>query len=300
MTTATQSAFYATVKKLTASVIYHSAKLCESLYDLGSVRPEGETKYLYFGAQRSYVYPVKLTRNVFGDNGIMKVAVTMDTITRTCYITFSGTQDLEYWLYNTDTDPVTMPEADLPVHEGFYDLFKSCLNEQLLVDLIRSKVYLCDRFVFCGHSAGGAVANLAAAYCRNRLSEHNKEIFVVDFGTPRFCTREASEWFADNRVSFQNYLDLVTCAPFNTFLGSDRKYITVGKPFLMKSSGLSSNGWRRTLSLMFYYFFALLRFEITSKVVHEHSMEEYMRRLSNCMNQLYNRMTLEGDNNEVP
>jgi len=165
-----------------------------------------------------YTRSVDLSRNLIGDVGHIKVAVT--ELGKDLYFGFSGTQDAEFWLYNIDGDIDKTPYTVLyginyDAHAGFLDLAKTVytLALQHLPEHIKDLSQY-DNLYFTGHSAGGAVAALMPFFVRQKqlLLTHDK-LKVIDFGSPRIWADSCEYPFERHR--FQHVFDLIPCAPLH-------------------------------------------------------------------------------------
>lgn len=79
------------------------------------------------------------------------------------------------------------------VHEGFLHQYKS-IQKQILAQLFQLKF---ETAVFCGHSVGGAVAVIAAAYYLSTPQRHTKRVRIHTFGSPRVGNKAFSDFFND-------------------------------------------------------------------------------------------------------
>ena len=149
---------------------------------------------------------VPLSRNVIGMQGKITVAWYLDTKNRSLYVSLSGTRDPEFWLYNTDSDPVPCKDGWM-IHEGFFSLTSEVFPH--LMDLVK----LCesgkvDRIYWTGHSAGGACAGIMPFLFSPFIDEQH----IIDFGTPRYLLK-GEKPYPFPRLRFQNIHDVVPCLP---------------------------------------------------------------------------------------
>jgi len=126
------------------------------------------------------------------------------------YVTFRGTSSFKDVL--TDLNISTYRIRDkIRVHEGFYMQFKS-----VEIEITKRLVHNFDatRIIFAGHSLGGALAQIAAAY----YGEIFDYSFVAchTFGSPRVGNKYFVEWFSkhvDENVRIANKKDPVPMIP---------------------------------------------------------------------------------------
>lgn len=93
-------------------------------------------------------------------------------------LTFRGTQEPVDWLTNLNSEMVPFREGIGIVHAGFYKAF---LSVKEIVDHVVHGRKLDKPIIICGHSLGGAISNLVAAYLR-KLGHSN--IMMYTFGSP--------------------------------------------------------------------------------------------------------------------
>lgn len=111
-----------------------------------------------------------------GDGDFM---VSRRRIGTTVYVVFRGSVDLSDWLRNLCREQMNHPWGR--VHKGTYTSLLN--NEAVFVDFVRPSYY--THHVFCGHSAGGAYAQLAASLMLMAGMISPAEIDVVTFGSQR-------------------------------------------------------------------------------------------------------------------
>ena len=91
---------------------------------------------------------------------------------------FRGTQELVDWATNLNSEMVQFKEGVGIVHAGFYKAFTSV---KPIIDTVVKEMNPEKPILICGHSLGGAITNLVAAYLRK--SGHSK-IMIYTFGSP--------------------------------------------------------------------------------------------------------------------
>lgn len=128
----------------------------------------------------------------------------------TVYVTFRGTSSFSDILTDIDIRTIRIKDK-IRVHEGFYNQFKSVeieITKRLIKNLDAKNI------IFCGHSLGGALAQLAAAYYGEILDFAN--VVCHTFGSPRVGNKYFVEWFSkhvDENIRIENNRDPVPMIP---------------------------------------------------------------------------------------
>ena len=160
--------------------------------------------------------PVVLDRNLVGPSGEMRVQTELIDFDRSDYthcavVGLSGTDDLEYWHYNVDTQEVGLPIKGLGnyyCHHGYHTL----ANEVL--ETVTAAIGTPEdnrEVILTGHSAGAATALVLSLLL---VEKGYAGVSVVTFGCPRvFTTRGDTQTFPIPHIRFQSPYDLVPCAP---------------------------------------------------------------------------------------
>jgi hypothetical protein len=142
-------------------------------------------------------------------------------------ISFRGTDTLADWFVNLDVRQYDCDDIDIPcemgdVHRGFMD---ELILAMPLLDHLFYRMKASDKdepasIIFTGHSQGGAIAAIAAAYFTHK---HDlKNVRLITFGQPR-----AGGWdfrdFLEEKVGIENILrldadnDVVPTVPAGVF-----------------------------------------------------------------------------------
>lgn len=135
----------------------------------------------------------------------------------TIYVTFRGTSDACDLLDVLDIRPKKLMN-DIYVHTGFAQQFMS-LESKLTVDIkdiIAS--HPIERIVFAGHSMGGAIAIIAAAYYGNLFA--TTHITCHTFGCPSVGNDAFVKWYAhnvDESIRLEIEEDLIPLISINDF-----------------------------------------------------------------------------------
>jgi predicted lipase len=180
-----------------------AARLSETVYTMPENRQWTTVN------RRTRVCSAEMSQNLIGDNGTIQVAYEVDR--DTLYISYSGTEDPENWLYNIEYKSVSY--YGYRMHEGFLQLSLEALTALLRGGELHRAINVngINSIVHCGHSAGGAVAGIMPIL----LSLHEYDTEVIDFGCPKYL-QEDQATFAElpyRRTRFVNNLDVVPKLP---------------------------------------------------------------------------------------
>lgn len=137
---------------------------------------------------------------------------TYETIGDRKYIIFPGTDGARDWQTNTTFNSLVSPyqgegyQGKVRVHRGFYQAYLSVREEVL-------KVANCDRkLILAGHSAGGAIAQIAAVDINYQL---DKPVETITFGSPA-CGNKYWQQSASSRIKTNsNYIIPFDLVPFS-------------------------------------------------------------------------------------
>ena len=253
--------------------IHLSAILSNSIYLVKDNDKWTEDAFVYGG--KIFTINIPLKRNLIGDKGSINVGYCVQG--ETLYLTYAGTQDIEFWLYNADTDVRFFHGIGL--HEGFLRLseevesvlFKDDFLEKLIEENQINKV------VHCGHSAGGAVAGILALKCYESNFGANCDNVIIDYGTPRYLKQnQALDIFPCERLRFQEVYDLIPCTPL-TWRGPLPGFEHFGSVnYTTPDFKLLSNPpWYRSFVFVRKYLRSLLGGKPVSAVIEHHSMANY-------------------------
>lgn len=123
-------------------------------------------------------------------------------------VVIRGTHEILEWAGNLDLGTGI-------VHEGFArardDLTKN-LNRYLSALHISSTAESGTKFLVTGHSRGGAVANLTAAYLMDSMKVPREDVYAYTFAAPAVSVRAAEAGY-ENIFNITNREDLVTRIP---------------------------------------------------------------------------------------
>jgi pimeloyl-ACP methyl ester carboxylesterase len=128
----------------------------------------------------------------------------------TVYITFRGTSSLKDAMIDLNLSRYRIKNK-IKVHEGFYTQFKS-VELELTKRLLKSDD--ATKIVFAGHSLGGALAQIAAAYYGEIFDF--SYVACHTFGSPRVGNSHFVEWFeknVDENVRVVNKRDPIPMVP---------------------------------------------------------------------------------------
>ncbi|WP_300657227.1 lipase family protein [Pseudomonas sp.] len=145
-------------------------------------------------------------------------------------ISLRGTQETPDILRDLDAHQVPYAEGDGQAHRGFYEAFQAAKTfiERYMRAFLRPE----HSIVVCGHSLGGAIALLLAAWLRRNWS---KDIQLYTFGSPRAGDRafvQSAAALTHHRLV--NHNDPVPGVPF-TWLDTDNRLLLPGTVALFSS-----------------------------------------------------------------
>lgn len=253
--------------------IHLSAILCNSIYFVKDHNKWVEGSLIY--NSKIFTINIPLKRNLIGNRGSINVGYYIQD--ETLYLTYAGTQDIEFWLYNTDTDVSFFHGIGL--HEGFLKLseevelvlFKDDFLEKLIQENKINKV------VHCGHSAGGAVAGILALKCYESLLGIDCSHVIIDYGTPRYLKQDQPlNIFPCERLRFQEVYDLIPCTPL-TWRGPLPGFEHFGlvNYTTPEFKLLNNPPWYRSFVFIRKYLRSLIGGKPASVVLEHHSMSNY-------------------------
>ncbi|WP_345346031.1 lipase family protein [Rhodococcus olei] len=163
--------------------------------------------------------------------------------TRTAFVSFRGTRDLD-WLRDLDFEP----EAYAPiagfgqVHAGFqatYQLVRTSVAANLAAACAG-----CDQILLTGHSLGAALAVLAAPDIFRNMPPNTLEPRLVTFAGPRVGLSDFVTSFntaIESCFRVVNFLDIVPHVP-------PAPYTHVGAEIAVDSGGPIDLAWRHDLA----------------------------------------------------
>jgi hypothetical protein len=127
-------------------------------------------------------------------------------------VIFRGTDDLRDVLNDITFIPVDTIIGK--VHKGFHDAFLSVYHQ-----LSQKLIYTNKKLFLTGHSLGGALAIICAAYFRN------KNPMLITFGSPKVGTRKFWHYVKNiNHIRWANTYDIICKIPlFFCHFGEIRK-----------------------------------------------------------------------------
>lgn len=131
-------------------------------------------------------------------------------IDKTVYVTFRGTSSLKDAMVDLNISRYRIRDR-IRVHEGFFMQFKS-VEIQITKRLVHESD--AERIIFAGHSLGGALAQIAAAYY-GEIFDYS-HVACHSFGSPRVGNKYFVEWFSehvDENIRVMNRNDPVPMIP---------------------------------------------------------------------------------------
>ena len=258
--------------KITKDELHRSAMLAYAAYHVPAFPA-------WTAVKDSAGYPVRtisvvLDRNLIGEAGRIKIILYIKK--ETAFLAYSGTDDLEFWLYSFNTR--TTKFHGMEVHSGFYDIANTIYTDiqeeahpdgKLSTILEKRNV---TKIIQCGHSAGGAVAGLMGL-----MMGKKQKNYVVDFGTPRYVSGEPDfPNFPYDRYRFQQVYDLIPCIPL-TWRGPLPGYNHFGKSFYFLKDGsyIKKLPWYRPLRMAWDYAYGLATVSSLDRLKDNHEMISY-------------------------
>jgi triacylglycerol lipase len=175
--------------------------------------------------------------NVFGLMG-------RNSGTRTAFVSFRGTSDVEDWLADLDAFPDDYrPVSGFgQVHAGFQDVYD--LVRKSIATNLATAAAGCDEILLTGHSLGAALAVLAAPDVFRNMPPNAIEPRLITFAGPRVgLTDFVTAFNAAIESCFRvvNFLDIVPYVP-------PTPYAHVGAQITVDSGGPVQVGWRHSLT----------------------------------------------------
>ena len=175
------------------------------------------------GWQHTLSKTIPLKKNLIGKAGAITLLITR--VGEDVFITFSGTDDAEFWLYNLDLKVQAYwdshTEKGFGFHKGFFDMASevvgtlNSISKNSWPSEVSTFFQQCTgKIYWCGHSAGAAVAGICSILVDKNLPFWNRteDYQIIDFGSPRYISQKSQrpDWC---RTRFQEALDLVACTP---------------------------------------------------------------------------------------
>lgn len=173
-------------------------------------------------------------------------------------IVFRGVNDWKDALLAIDVGFNSKYHDLFTVHKGFYRAWEE-IQPQL--DKLLNSVNSDKPLIICGHSLGGAIAQLFGGY----YSDHFKNIQVYTFGSPRVGTSSWARFIKKQSLQtglqffcFINLSDIITSLPWKLFGWKTINPIRIGQKKLWNhffaTRGLSHKiaRYRRTLLLILH------------------------------------------------
>lgn len=187
----------------------------------------------------------------------------------TIYVTFRGTSSIKDALVDLNISRYRIRE-NIKVHEGFFNQFKS-VEIQITKRLVKDDDNV-KRIIFAGHSLGGALAQIAAAYYGDVFDFAH--VACHTFGSPRVGNSHFVEWFeknVDENVRVANRKDPVPMIPtFHYWKHTSNKCIMMYDDGTIDTKPTDVPWYQR-----------LYRLAASSKLS-EHDCDLYVKRLSDA------------------
>ncbi|MGB6208629.1 lipase family protein [Mycobacterium sp.] len=174
--------------------------------------------------------------NIFGLMG-------RNPATRSAFVSFRGTADVEDWLADLDAVPGDYrPVSGFgQVHTGFQDAYQLVRNS--VATNLAGATAGCDEILITGHSLGAALAVLAAPDIFRSMPPNKIEPRLITFAGPRVGLPDFVTAFnaaIESCFRVVNFLDIVPYVP-------PPPYVHVGAQITVDSGGPVQVGWRHSL-----------------------------------------------------
>lgn len=160
-------------------------------------------------------------------------AIYHDIISNTIYVSFRGTSEKKD--FKTDATYFSKKFLDTKAHRGFVNAFYMVENEILNTLNNYMKADTEYNFIFCGHSLGGALAQLGFYYFIKTQKIKYKEIKLITAGSPKVFIKkyltEIHEYFRSRAIRITHADDVVPDLPPQTIILRllNEKYIHLGQ-----------------------------------------------------------------------
>lgn len=196
----------------------------------------------------------------------------------TIYITFRGTKDICDVIDVMDIRPKKLLK-NIMIHNGFYEQFFS-IEDAITKDIKEIiNLFPIERIIFSGHSMGGGVAAIAAAYYASMFKMMH--ITCHTFGIPLIGNNEFVKWFdegVDECIRLEIEEDIVPFIPIN----STFKHIPDG--VRLKRNGSVDNMYDIESLSYADVIKRLIKKEEINELTINHSCEKYIERLLSLKN----------------
>lgn len=234
---------------------------------------------------------IPLKKNLIGEPGT--VAISISNTEGDTYISFSGTNDLEDWIYNINTSVKSYWDATsskgFGFHEGFYQMASEVVEVLNSMSSDESAREICDvirnttgKIYWCGHSAGGALAGICSILVNKEdsLWADTDRFHIIDFGCPRYLSSKSQlpDW---PRTRVQDVMDLVPCTPL-TWRGPfpGYKHYQTNLVWCSEKKVIDTLPMLRVIRMILTYGLAVLKFNpFCPKIVKFHSVNRYVSSL---------------------
>jgi len=126
-----------------------------------------------------------------------------DNMLNSIFISFRGSSNMENWIDNIQVKKITPYEdQNIEVAKGFYKEYTN--SKEILMENLSylSKKYNTNSVFLTGHSAGAAMATLAAYDILSDYKKYDLK-YLITFGSPRVGNKNFAEYF--NKYSFTTY-----------------------------------------------------------------------------------------------
>jgi predicted lipase len=196
---------------------------------------------------------------------------------RVLHVVFRGTQERYDILVDLNIIRSRLfPSSNILVHSGFLEQFKSL--EENITSEITNNLNKIDTIHFAGHSLGGALATLAAAYY-GKMYKNKLTVLCHTIGSPRVGNKAFTKLFAENvheEIRITNEKDPIPLIPMSFLYRHVSNSICINDECSVEYA-IKDTPW--------YWRIIYLPFSINYRApVHCHSCNLYIERLLKLAN----------------
>jgi len=242
---------------------YTSAVAFDAAFARDVVLPLAEAAYTVMGGSQATLPPGYAQTSLIQADAVVLAAMTSphpavaamtkntnifglmgrNSTTRSAFVSFRGTSDVEDWLADLDA----VPDDYLPVsgfgqvHAGFQEVYE--LVRKSIAANLPTATAGCDEILITGHSLGAALAVLAAPDIFRSMPPNQLEPRLITFAGPRVGLPDFVTAFnaaIESCFRVVNFLDIVPYVP-------PAPYVHVGAQITVDSGGPVQIAWRHSL-----------------------------------------------------
>lgn len=243
-----------------------------------------------------YVILYSAHNNANNNNNNNNSNTSANNSTNNIFVCFRGTHGqfhtnnsdfIRNWGHNLNSASETHPlYQDSKLHQGFFKAFteieKPCIND--VKKVIASH---CDRnnplkLIFCGHSLGGALAQICASLFLKIVELVGVQGYLITFGSPRVGDKAFAEKMMSSKLNIfrvRNFNDPVTYVPGLISNSIFRQNFThFGEPILLKDNEIAIEDYNENVTNFFS--------SGVSNLLDNHSINLYQSRIEDQLKKL--------------